>query len=100
VIESRTEASDGRGGRLPTTWSEHAKTYAAIEPMESTEELSQQGKATVGDYRIRTRYVVGVLASMRVRRISDDRKFEVLGVMNREERNREIWLECREDRRG
>ena len=100
AIETRTDVDDGRGGKLPSTWTEYTRAFVAIEPLKSEDVFTQQSIASGAEFRIRSRYIAGVVPAMRVRRLDDSRKFEIVGIVNPEERNRQLWLNCREDRRA
>jgi SPP1 family predicted phage head-tail adaptor len=93
TIERVTETQDSFGGTV-TTWPILATMWASVEPLSGREQLlAQQVQAEV-THRVRVRYVAGVTAKMRI--TFGDRHFEILSVINPEERNRELELMCKE----
>jgi len=94
TIQSPAEVSDGRGG-VSRTWDTHAKAYAAIEPLRSEDVFDQQAIATGAQVRIRTRGVSSVTTTMRV--LFGTRVYEIVGVVDIDERGRELRLNCREN---
>lgn len=96
TIESATEAANATGELIPT-WSALATRWASVEPLQGRERFAAQQVQPETDHRIRLRYdtaLTGLKPKMRVK--FETRVFDVLAVLNLEERNREFELLCRE----
>jgi len=97
TIESKTRTDDGSGGAT-FVWAEHHRPWAEIHDVES--DSASVGGAIVGDSvkRFEIRYVAGVTTSMEV--VYSGSRYNIIGIRNVDERNRELWLICREKRDG
>jgi SPP1 family predicted phage head-tail adaptor len=81
-------------GEPATTSQEFARAFGAIMPLTGNEYVrAQQMDATVS-HKIRTEYIAGVNPRMRLKH--GDRTFNVVSVVNVEERNRELEWMCTE----
>lgn len=95
TIQQRTSGSPQRTatGQPDTAWATfQAGVPCSIEPISGREYFTQaqvQGEVT---HRLRMRYLAGVLPSMRV--LYGSRVFDIVAVMNLEERNVEMHLMC------
>ena len=94
VIQEPTETQDSVGGP-DATWSTFATVWASIEPLNGRELFAAQQINAEITARIRIRYLSGVIPKMRVS--FGERIFEILSVINLEERNREMELMVKED---
>jgi SPP1 family predicted phage head-tail adaptor len=94
VIQENVPSRDGYGAEVES-WDEYATVWAAIEPIRGREFWeSQQINAEV-TARITIRYLAGVTPKMRI--LHGTRIFEILSVINPEERNRELQLMVKEN---
>jgi len=93
TIEQVAETQDSDGSVIET-WSNYAGAQAAIEPISGREYFAAQTTQADVTHRISLRYVSGVTPKMRVKYGS--RVFDILSVININERNRELQLMCRE----
>lgn len=93
TIQSVTTNTDSYGQPIES-WSTFAEVWAAVEPLTGREYFQAQQLQAEVTYRVRIRYLTGVLPTMRV--LHDSRTFEVQAVINLDERNRELHLMCRE----
>jgi SPP1 family predicted phage head-tail adaptor len=93
AIERVTETRDTDGSAIET-WSTYATVQASIEPISGREYFAAQSTQADLTHRIVMRYLSGIIPKMRVKYRS--RIFDILSVINVEERNRELQLMCRE----
>lgn len=94
IQKRQTGGVDAFGGRSEG-WSFVAKAWASIEPQTGRQlEFARQFTATVS-HKITMRYVPGLSPAMRVK--FGSRIFEINGVIDLEERHREINLFCTEN---
>lgn len=89
TLQQLTQVPDGGGG-YTEDWTDVATVWAAVEPLRGQERYeAQQVQATLS-HRITIRYRAGVEPSMRV--VHDGRVFNVLSVIDPQERHRELQL--------
>ena len=93
VIEQRSTAQDTFGGQV-TTWSVVATVWAGIRPMSGRELITAQAVQSEVTHQIIMRYQAGIAARMRVRH--DGRLFNILAVLDQNERHRQLTLLCQE----
>jgi SPP1 family predicted phage head-tail adaptor len=93
TIEQVAETQDPDGSVIET-WSTYANAQAAFEPISGREYFAAQTTQADVTHRISLRYVSGVVPKMRVK--YGTRTFDILSVINTNERNRELQLMCRE----
>lgn len=93
VIQRENASQDSYGEDVPS-WTTFATVWGSVEPLTGREYL--EGKALTAEvtYRIRIRSLSGVTPEMRVS--YDSRYFQIVSVMDVDERNREMILMCRE----
>lgn len=93
TLEQRTQTVASQGSLTPI-WQGVATVWAAVEPVGGDEgERGKHADATI-THRVRIRYRPDVSPKMRVS--YGDRRLEVVAVLNQEERDREVFLMCRE----
>ena len=93
VIQQNTPTRDSYGAEVEA-WTDYATVWASIEPARGREFWeSQQVNAEVTG-KISIRYLAGITPKMRVKHGS--RIFEIISVINPEERNRELQLMVKE----
>jgi SPP1 family predicted phage head-tail adaptor len=93
TIEETTETQDADGSVIEN-WSAFATVQSSIEPISGREYFAAQTTQADMTHRINLRYVAGVKPKMRVK--FGSRIFDILSVINVNERNRELQLMCRE----
>jgi SPP1 family predicted phage head-tail adaptor len=93
AIERVAETQDSDGSVLES-WSAYATAQASIEPISGREYFAAQTTQADVTHRISLRYLAGITPKMRVK--FEFRIFDILSVININERNRELQLMCRE----
>jgi len=93
VIEQSTEARNSVG-EVTASWATFATVRASVEPMQGRESFVASQDLAERTVRFRIRYLAGITPKMRVS--YDSRTFDIQSVVNREERNRETHILCRE----
>ena len=97
TIQDYTESQNSYG-EMTKTWSDYATVWASIEPVRGREFWeSQQINAEV-TAKITIRHLYGINPKMRVKH--DNRIFEIISVINPEERNVELQLMVKESVNG
>ena len=94
LIKSKTLTADGMGGHTEVWTTTLATVRAAIWPVSAKERVQNLQMELEITHKIRIRYLSGVLASMRV--YFGSRIFEILSIVNTDERNIQLDLVCRE----
>jgi len=82
------------GENDPTEWVTISQMYASIMPLSARELIIAQQMQSEITHKINIRYRVGITVENRVK--YKDRVFNITGVINFDERNREIQLTCTE----
>lgn len=93
TIKQKTVVRDEFGGEQ-ITWTALYTVWSEVMPLSGAEVVRfglEEAEATV---RVRMRYRSGIMPKMIVS--WGDRTFDILATSNRYERNKELWLECRE----
>ena len=93
-IQTPTTAADDFGLSGTVSWSVFGYVWAAIWPVSAKERVSADKVEMVATHRIRIRYLSGILPKMRV--MFGSRTFEIVSIVNFEERNIFIDLLCNE----
>lgn len=93
------EQAAGSPQQLPTgepdvAWVNVATVWAEVRPLGVRERFLSAQTQPEQTHLVRIRYRAGVNAAMRV--LFGTRKFDILGVINVDERNAELRLQCRE----
>lgn len=97
TLQSLTTGQDSAGAATES-WSNFATSiWASVEPLSGREYFQAQQVASETSIRVRIRYRAGIVPTMRV--VYGSRKFEILAIIDPEERHREIQLMCSETRR-
>lgn len=92
-IESYTPARDSYGAEIEN-WISVATVWASVEPISGKEYFASKQINAEVTTTITMRYHVGISPAMRV--IFKERIFEILSVINLEERNIALVLMCKE----
>lgn len=77
-------------GEPDATWTTFATVWAGIEPLRTRELIAAQAVQSETTGTIRMRYLAGVTAAMRV--VYGSRVFQILGIQNINEADRELLL--------
>jgi len=92
-IQKYVAARDSFGGELET-WEDVANVWASIEPISGKEYFASQQVNAQVTTRIITRHIEGITPKMRV--VFQDRSFNILSVININEKKKELHLMCEE----
>ena len=93
AIETQTDTTDSMGG-FTTTWAPYRgmeRTPAAIWPIRSKEMINSGKLELEVTHRIRIRYRPGITSKMRINWADRSRVFNIISIINPDERN--IMLE-------
>lgn len=93
TLQEYISSKDSFGAEIET-WSDTATVWAGIEPLSGKEYFAAQQVNAEINTKIMIRYRAGVRSTMRV--AFQNRLFEILSVINTEEKNQELILMCRE----
>lgn len=92
-IQSMTSTSDGMGG-WTEEWATLSTVRAAIWPKRMVEQVEGEKRTANITHQVRVRYLDGIDEVCRV--VFGGRIFEVISVINPEERNKYLDLMCEE----
>lgn len=92
-LQSVTRTADGMGG-FTTSWATEATVPAAIWPVSAKERIRSESPTMTTTHRVQIRYHEGVSPKWRV--VFGDRYFNIVSVINKEERNYQMDLLCEE----
>lgn len=81
-------------GEPDVSWAEYLTVYASIDPVTGREPFLSQQKIGETSHKVRIRYRSGIVPKMRV--LYGSRVFDILAVLNWEEKNAELLLLCSE----
>lgn len=95
AIETRSTTVDSYGEQSHS-WTRFASAFAEVVPLTGRELVNAQSFRPDVTTRIRTRWVPNVTSAMRV--AYGSRVLEIVGVINVDERDREMILICSEGR--
>lgn len=93
TIQERLTGQDSYGAPMES-WTDLATAWASIEPLSGRELYAAQELNSEINVRIKMRYRPGVLSSMRI--LYGTRIFDILAVVDIEERHRVLELLCKE----
>ena len=93
AIKTAQETTDSFGVTVETPIT-FATVWASIEPLSGRELFQAQQVQAEVTHRVRMRYLAGVTAKMKG--YYGTREFQILSVANRDERNRELEIMCKE----
>ena len=89
TIEQSTESFDANG-ELVNTWADYVSLWASIEPLVGREYFTAKQFSAETTGKLRMRYFAGITAKMRIK--FGTRYFNITGISNIEERNKEIVI--------
>ena len=93
TIQEYTASRDSFGAEVEG-WSDKASVFASVTPMSGKEYFASQQLNAEVTTKITIRYLAGITPKMRV--MFGNRIFEILSVLNFEERKIELNLMCKE----
>ena len=81
-------------GQKISVWANFRTARAGISPRSSAEAIAGDQIESIGSHRIDCRYIAGITAAMRIK--FGTRIFQIVGIVNPDERNQWLEIECRE----
>lgn len=95
TIQSRVTTQDDFGSES-TTWSDVVTCWAGIRPVSGRELLGAEQPQVMHDARIRIRYQSGIAITAKMRVNFGGRLYDIVGVVDPEERHRYLDLLCKQ----
>lgn len=95
TVQVPASISDGQGGKTSLTWGTFLVAWAKIEPKTGQARLLAMNAGAVNPSTVTLRWRAGVTAKMRVK-LKGGRLLKIISVVNPEELNQWIVLECSE----
>jgi SPP1 family predicted phage head-tail adaptor len=93
TIQTLTETPDGQGG-ITQGWSTFRHCWAAVKPMGGDERQQYAQLYPSASVHVTVRYTAGLSPKQRI--LYGSRVFDVLAVVDDEERHRQVDLICKE----
>ncbi len=93
VIQNKIVSRDSMGAEV-ITWEGWMSAWASIQPLSGREYFQAQQMQSVVDHKITMRYQPGIQSEMRIN--WNNRNFDILSIINTEERNKELVLMVKE----
>jgi len=93
-MQSATNTADGMGGDTQA-WADTPQIWAAIWPVSGREQVKNMANQGTISHQIRIRYRSGITPAWRVR--FGTRYFNIVSIVNPEEKNEFLDLICKED---
>jgi len=93
TIQQQSSIQDGYGQPV-SSWIDVATPWSSIEPLSGREFFAAQQVNSETTTRIKIRYLAGVVSKMRV--VYGLKIYDILYVIDPEERHREMQLMCKE----
>lgn len=94
TIRTYTKSRDSYGAEVET-WADFADTWASVEPLIGREYMAAKQISAEVSHKIRMRYIAGLLPTMKI--AWGAREFEIVSILNVQERNTEIVIMATED---
>ena len=94
VILQRKEITEDELKQQTETWVDFAYVWAAIQPLSGREYFSARQENAEITARITIRHLKDIKPNMRV--LFDEKVYEILSVINPDERNASLVLMCKE----
>jgi SPP1 family predicted phage head-tail adaptor len=94
TIRTYTKSRDSYGAEIET-WADFATTWASVEPLIGREYMAAKQVSAEVSHKIRMRYIAGLLPTMKI--AWGAREFEIVSIINVQERNNEIVIMATED---
>ena len=92
-FQNESLSSDGQGGST-RTWATRATVSASIKPLRAEERFYNEQLQHNGTHSLLIRYRSDIEATDRVKYGS--RYFQIVGILNPNERNRQLVITCKE----
>jgi len=93
-MQQATNVADGMGGQTQS-WADTPQVWAAIWPVSGREQVKNMATQGTISHQIRIRYRSGITPAWRVR--FGTRYFNIVSIVNPEEKNEFLDLICKED---
>lgn len=93
TVQVVTETQNSQG-EPSTDWADETTVWTSVEPLVGRELLLAQQTVALVTHRVGLRYLAGLTAKKRL--VFNGRTFNILNVMNLEERNREMEIMAQE----
>lgn len=93
TVQAATETQNSQGEPI-AGWADETTVWASVEPLVGRELLLAQQTVALVTHRVGMRYLAGLTAKKRL--VFNARPFNILNVMNLEERNIEMELMAQE----
>ena len=93
VFENESLSTDGQGGAT-RTWATRATVSGSIKPLRADERFYNEQLNHNGTHEVVIRYRTDIEASDRIS--YDSRYFQIVGIMNPNERDRQLVITCKE----
>lgn len=94
TIEKKVTKGNGRGGVCSVEWEEFATIWAAILPLSGREIIQAEQLKSEITGRVKMRFMPGISPEMRIK--FGNRIFNIAGIINTNEANRELILMVKE----
>lgn len=94
IIQKATETRDAHGG-ITRTWADVSTVWASVEPLSGREFLDASQTEADISHRVRIRHYDDLTPSHRI--VHGGRHLNIETIMNRDERDIELELMCKED---
>lgn len=94
VIIEQPDDSRSASGAIVKGWVEFASRWASIQPIRARETFQSKEFISEVTHQVKVRYLEGLTNKMRL--VFGTRTFDILEVLNVDERNRELVLSCKE----
>jgi SPP1 family predicted phage head-tail adaptor len=92
VIERTYQARNPNSAELVDEWREVSRVWASVEPLSGSELVQAQQSAAQTTHQVTIRYTGNVLTRDRIK--FGTRILEIDGIVNRDERNEMLTLQC------
>lgn len=93
-FESPNTAVDSYGEATLEPWTLSTILWGSLEPLSGRELIAAQQAQAETTHRVRVRYEADIVPTMRIS--YGGRYFQILSIINREERGRELEIMCKE----
>lgn len=93
TLQDYASSKDSMGAEVKS-WNNYAEVWASVEPLSGKELYKAQQIHAETTTRIIIRYLNGVNTKMRA--VFKDREYDILHILNKEERNTAMYLLCKD----
>ena len=95
TIQAYRKSRDSYGAEVETWTDLHTGVWASVEPLIGREYMAAKQLTADVSHKIRIRYIKGLSPEMRI--VWGTRYFEIVSIINVQERNRELVIMATED---